>query len=138
MKVAWSRRVFQIWTFESIQKKFKIVIWHIFWGYNLRRLQNFPKFSKIFTLLLTKVHTVKSKVKISQDFVVFTEYMNLYELNKKFDWFWIKLDQFGLKTFFMEVRCMLSYKIFHFTCVSIAYKRCRFRQSCCIDAFQIC
>ena len=34
------------------------------------------KFCKIFTLLLTTVHTVKSKVKISQNFVAFSEYMN--------------------------------------------------------------
>jgi hypothetical protein len=34
------------------------------------------KFCKIFTLLLTTVHTVKSKVKISQNFVAFSEYKN--------------------------------------------------------------
>ena len=34
------------------------------------------KFCKIFTLLLTTVHTVKSKVKILQNFVAFSEYMN--------------------------------------------------------------
>ena len=34
------------------------------------------KFSEISTLLLTTVHTVKSKVEISQNFVVFSEYMN--------------------------------------------------------------
>ena len=34
------------------------------------------KFCEIFTLLLTTVHTVKSKVKISQNFVAFSEYMN--------------------------------------------------------------
>ena len=34
------------------------------------------KFCKIFTLLLTAVHTVKSKVKILQNFVAFSEYMN--------------------------------------------------------------
>ena len=34
------------------------------------------KFCKTFTLLLTTVHTVKSKVKISQNFVAFSEYMN--------------------------------------------------------------
>ena len=33
-------------------------------------------FCEIFTLLLTTVHTVKSKVKISQNFVTFSEYMN--------------------------------------------------------------
>ena len=34
------------------------------------------KFCKTFTLFLTTVHTVKSKVKISQNFVAFSEYMN--------------------------------------------------------------
>ena len=34
------------------------------------------KFSEIFPLLLTAVHTVKSKGKISQNFVAFSEYMN--------------------------------------------------------------
>ena len=34
------------------------------------------KFCEIFKLLLTTVHTVKSKVKISQNFVAFSEYMN--------------------------------------------------------------
>ena len=42
------------------------------------------KFYEIFILLLTTVHTVKSKVKISQNFVAFSEYMNfMYKfLNK--------------------------------------------------------
>ena len=34
------------------------------------------KFCKIFTLLLSTVHTDKSKVKILQNFVAFSEYMN--------------------------------------------------------------
>ena len=34
------------------------------------------KFCKISTLLLTTVHTVKSKVEISENFVAFSEYMN--------------------------------------------------------------
>ena len=34
------------------------------------------KFCEIFPLLLTAVHTVKSKRKISQNFVAFSEYMN--------------------------------------------------------------
>ena len=33
-------------------------------------------FCEIFPLLLTTVHTVKSKGKISQNFVAFSEYMN--------------------------------------------------------------
>merc|ERR1711997_1165704 len=39
------------------------------------------KFCEIFTLLLTTVHTVKSKVKISQNFVAFSEYMNFKTKN---------------------------------------------------------
>ena len=38
--------------------------------------ENATQFCKIFTLLLTTVHTVKSKVKISQNSVAFSEYMN--------------------------------------------------------------
>ena len=34
------------------------------------------KFCKISTLLLSTVHTEKSKVEISQNFVAFSEYMN--------------------------------------------------------------
>ena len=34
------------------------------------------KFREISTLLLTTVHTVKSKVEISQNFVAFSKYMN--------------------------------------------------------------
>ena len=46
------------------------------------------KFCEIFTLLLTNVHTVKSKVKISQNFVAFSEYMNFKGLSdlKKRGW----------------------------------------------------
>ena len=41
------------------------------------------KFSEIFPLLLTTVHTVKSKGKISQNIVAFSEYMNFnnFQLN---------------------------------------------------------
>ena len=39
------------------------------------------KFCEIFTLLLTKVHTVKSKLKISKNFVDFSEYMNFKLMN---------------------------------------------------------
>ena len=35
------------------------------------------QFCEIFTLLLTTVHTVKSKVEITQNFVAFSEYMNI-------------------------------------------------------------
>ena len=42
---------------------------HIFWEGH--------RFCEIFTLLLSTVHTDKSKVKISQKFVAFSEYMNI-------------------------------------------------------------
>ena len=42
------------------------------------------KFSKIFTLLLSYVVPIKSKVKISQNYVAFSEYMNSYFANKQF------------------------------------------------------
>ena len=38
--------------------------------------ENATKFCEIFTLLLTTVHTVKSKVNISQKIVAFSDYMN--------------------------------------------------------------
>ena len=37
------------------------------------------KFCEIFPLILTTVYTVKSKGKISQNFVAFSEYMNVNE-----------------------------------------------------------
>ena len=40
------------------------------------------KFCEIFPLLLNTVHTVKSKGKISQNFVVFSEYMNFTTVRK--------------------------------------------------------
>ena len=40
------------------------------------------KFCKIFPLLLTTVHTVKSKGKISQNFVAFSKYMNFNKNNQ--------------------------------------------------------
>ena len=45
--------------------------------------ENDTKFYEIFTLLLTTVHTVKSKMKISQNFVAFSEYKNFTKNNKK-------------------------------------------------------
>ena len=42
------------------------------------------KFCEIFPLLLTAVHTVKSKGKILQNFVAFSEYMNFARSTKIF------------------------------------------------------
>ena len=44
------------------------------------------KFCEIFPLLLTAVHTVKSKGKISQNFVAFSEYINFNILIKLCHW----------------------------------------------------
>ena len=38
------------------------------------------KFCEIFTLLLSTVHTDKSKVNISQNFLAFSEYMNFKDI----------------------------------------------------------
>ena len=43
------------------------------------------KFCEIFRLLLTSVHTVKSKGKISQNFVAFSEYMN-FNCQRQINW----------------------------------------------------
>ena len=45
------------------------------------------KFCEIFILLLTTVHTVKSKGKISQNFVAFSEYMNFTVNNTNISFF---------------------------------------------------
>ena len=48
------------------------------------------KFCEIFTLLLTTVHTVKSKKKISQNFMALSEYMNFITLlqnTRSLPWF---------------------------------------------------
>ena len=42
------------------------------------------KFCEIFTLLLSNIVPVKSKVKISQNFVAFSEYMNFIEFKPSF------------------------------------------------------
>ena len=44
--------------------------------------ENATKFCKIFTILLIPVHTVKSKVKISQNFAAFSEYTNFTQPTK--------------------------------------------------------
>ena len=50
------------------------------------------KFCEIFLLLLTTVHTVKSKGKISQNFVAFSKYMNFTIITEKLGkWNFLKL-----------------------------------------------
>ena len=41
------------------------------------------EFCEIFTILLTTVHTVKNKVKISQNFAAFSEYRNFKKVKNE-------------------------------------------------------
>ena len=53
------------------------------------------KFCEIFPLLLTTVHTVESKGKISQNFVAFSEYMNFNKgglISESFS-FWLHIQK---------------------------------------------
>ena len=58
--------------FDIVEPPLCCIKVHIFWEGH--------KICKIFTLLLTVCTVVKSKVKISQNFVAFSEYMNFKEL----------------------------------------------------------
>ena len=57
------------------------------------------KFCEIFSLLLTRLHTVKSKVKISQNFVAFSEYMD-FTIEKD-----IYLEFFDRKVHTIDIFC---------------------------------
>ena len=57
------------------------------------------KFCEIFFLLLTRLHTVKSKVKISQNFVAFSEYMD-FTIEKD-----IYLEFFDRKVHTIDIFC---------------------------------
>ena len=48
----------------------------IYWPLKFIYSEKATKFCEIFPLLLTAAHTVKSKGKISQNFVAFLEFMN--------------------------------------------------------------
>ena len=48
----------------------------LLWKLKFIHSEKATKFCEIFPLLLTAVHTVKSKGKISQNFVAFSKYMN--------------------------------------------------------------
>ena len=62
---------------QKIQKLLKTLILDEFLPPNLMFIYaESTKFSKIFNLLLTVCTVVKSKLKISQNFVAFSEYMN--------------------------------------------------------------
>ena len=62
----------------------------VFWGRDQNLRTDLLKFiysekaTKIFPLLLTTVHTVKSKGKISQNFVAFSEFMNFTNVSVVF------------------------------------------------------
>ena len=64
------------------------------------------KFCKIFTLLLTTVHTVNSKVKISQNFVAFSEYMN-FNIVTEISKIWV-FGQFLLLKFNLRILKILN------------------------------
>ena len=68
-----SNLVLKTVTFFASQSLFSICSWLVL---KFMYSEKATKFCEIFTLLLTTVHTVKSKVKISQNFVAFSEYMN--------------------------------------------------------------
>ena len=68
-----SNLVLKAVTFLAFQSLFSISSWLVLKFMYPEEAKNF---CEIFTLLLTTLHTVKSKVKIPQNFVVFSEYMN--------------------------------------------------------------
>ena len=53
-----------------------LILGHLFLAIKFEYSEKAAKFCKISTLLLFTVHTDKSKVKILQNFVAFSEYMN--------------------------------------------------------------
>ena len=61
------------------------------------------KFCKIFTLLLIVCTVVKSKVKVSQNFVAFSEYMNFIYQNRRYQ----------------SVRDMLTKNLYNFNCICL-------------------
>ena len=63
--------------------------------------ENGTKFCEIFTLLLTVCTAVKSKVKILQNFVAFSEYMNFKILLRP-------RPCYKLKEFFMDKKFLLQ------------------------------
>ena len=65
---------FLLWDLCLKAKMTKIRIFHFLLKFIYS--EKATKFCEIFTLLLTTVHIVKSKVKILQNFVAFSEYMN--------------------------------------------------------------
>ena len=65
------------------------------------------KFCEIFPLLLTTVHTVKSKGKISQNFVAFSEYMNFIEVCMNPD-FWLAYCLEN-ESEFIQINCMFMH-----------------------------
>ena len=65
-----------------------LILGHLFLAIKFEYSEKAAKFCKISTLLLFTVHTDKSKVKILQDFVAFSEYMNF-----NLPFFWSKVHQ---------------------------------------------
>ena len=66
------------------------------------------KFCEIFTLLFSYVVPVKSKVKISQNFVAFSEYMNFKSITN-YGIAWMGLNLYEHHHFQPKIRCAYSY-----------------------------
>ena len=83
------------------------------WNFSLLKFiysEKATKFCKIFTLLLSYVVPVKSKVKISQNFVAFSEYMNFIS---NFHIKMIKSVLYCLNSFKNSMRKICMYQIVH-------------------------
>ena len=65
------------------EKAWKGLLHPVWLGLKFIYSEKATKFCEIFPLLLITVHTVKSKGKISQNFVAFSEYMNSNLLSKE-------------------------------------------------------
>ena len=77
----------QIWPYFWCtwkNQKICLIVKYVWCKDILRRPQNFAK--SIFTLLLTVCTVVKSKVKILQNFVAFSEYMNYVDTRMFWHW----------------------------------------------------
>ena len=77
------------------------------------------KFCEIFTLLLTTVHTVKSKVKTLQNFVTFSEYMNFtFSISEKKNWIWKSINtkiSFGKFEFWLNMELIFTNQWINYT-----------------------
>ena len=91
---------------NSCQPQVKCRLWRIF----IQSIysEKATKFCEIFTLLLSCLEPVKSKVKISQNFVAFSEYMNFTRIYSFFffqtrQFFWQAIDKIVINRFFRKI-----------------------------------